>query len=294
MLSPTFFNIVMDDILKEIKTKVKKLQVGYRNMERVLISECVFADDLVIFAKSERYLQYNLNIWNKALQDRNLRINVDKTKVMVIGKEDLKISITLDEKTIEQTEIFSYLGVKIHRNGRNEAELTGRVESALKLYHSLSNTFIGKKEVTTKTKLSVYNTVFKPILTYGSESWILTNQMKSRIQATEMKYLRRVKGITRRDRVRNEAIRKDLKVEPVVKTIERQQLKWLGHLVRMGEERQPKRVWQARAAQKRTRGRPRKTWNDAVAETLRDRGLTWNDGKRIGKNKREWAKFVHN
>lgn len=293
VLSPTLFNIVMDDILKETKEKVKKLLVGYRNMERVTISECAFADDLVIFAKSEQDLQHSLDVWKKALQDRNLKINTDKTKVMVVGKGDEKISITLDGRKIDQSETYNYLGVKVHKGGKNEAELTGRVESALRLYHSLNNTFIRKKEISTKTKMTVYSTVFKPILTYGSESWILTNQMRSRIQATEMKYLRGVKGITRRDKVRNETVRQELKVEPIIRTIERQQLKWLGHMVRMDEERQPKRVWQARAAQKRARGRPRRTWNETVAESLRERGLTWSDGRKMAANRKEWAKFVY-
>lgn len=51
VLGPILFNIIMDDVLKEIKSKVRKLSVGYRNIEIVTISECAFADDLTIFSK---------------------------------------------------------------------------------------------------------------------------------------------------------------------------------------------------------------------------------------------------
>lgn len=48
-----------------------------KNKEAAAITEYVFADNLAILE-----LQYNLTMWSKSLQDINLRINVDKTKVM--------------------------------------------------------------------------------------------------------------------------------------------------------------------------------------------------------------------
>ena len=40
----------------------------------------------------------------------------------------------------------------------------------MRIYYALNRKFIRKKEITPRAKMSVYNTVFKPILTYGSES----------------------------------------------------------------------------------------------------------------------------
>nr|CAH7719228.1 unnamed protein product [Callosobruchus chinensis] len=61
-----------------------------------------------------------------------------------------------------------------------------------------------------------------------------------------MKYLRGVKGVTRRDKIRNEVIRSELGVKPVLQKIEENQLKWFGHLVRMDVTRPVTMVWQAR------------------------------------------------
>lgn len=293
ILSPTLFNVVMDDIIKETKNRVKKVRVGYRNLEVVTVSVCAFADDLAILAESEKDLQENLRIWREALHDRGLKINIEKTRIMSIGREDFKMSTTLDGNRIEQTETFNYLGVRIHKNGRHEAEVNERLEKTMKLYHSINKAFIRKKEISMKAKISVYKAVYRPILTYGCESWTLTNQIKSKVQAAEMKYLRAVKGVTRLHRIRNEDIREELQVEPVLHTIEKQQLKWLGHMYRMKDERQVKRVWQARTDQRRRKGRPRKTWNDRIAECLSRRGLTWREGRRMAENKKQWAEFVH-
>lgn len=294
VLSPTLFNVLMDDVIKEVKEKVRKHSVGYRNMEHIQISECAFADDLVVYAKNEKDLQTNLDIWKTALQKRNLKINAEKTKVMLIGKENKELEIQLNGNRMEQVETFKYLGVKVHKDGRNDAEINGRIESALKMYYALGKTFIRKKEVSKKTKMTVYKTIFIPTLTYGSESWVLTKETKRKLQTVEMKYLRAVLGVTRRDKIRNDHIRTKLQVEPLEKYIERNQLRWFGHLTRMQNKQQAKKIWQTRASGRRPRGRPRKTWDKAVAEILRERGLNWQEATAMARNKQEWAKFVHN
>lgn len=294
VLSPTLFNIILDDVTKEVKSHIKKLHIGYRYMEPIYLTECAFADDLAIWAKNEKELQENLEIWNRSLQTRNLKINTEKTKVMVIGKNNIQTKIQLNDKEIEQVDSFKYLGVTIQKDGKNEAEINNRIESAIKVYYALGNTFVRKKEVSKKTKLTVYNTIYKPILTFGCESWTLTKQQESKIQASEMKYLRGIMGITKRDRIRNEEIRKELEVDPVKKTIERQQLRWFGHLSRMENNRQTKIIWQTKTNIKRQRGRPRRRWDETIAEILKKRNRSWQEAKALAKNKKGWAKFVHN
>jgi hypothetical protein len=53
--------------------------------------------------------------------------------------------------------------------------------------------------------------------------------------------------------------------------MEQAQLRWFGHLNRTDEERLTKQVWEARTEgleMKRSRGRPRRTWNDNIQELL--------------------------
>lgn len=90
-----------------------------------------------------------------------------------------------------------------------------------------------------------------------------------------MKYLRAIKGITLRYKIRNEVIREDLNVESILESIERKQLKWFGQTARMEDKRHTKRVLKAKSTGKRGRGRPRRTWGSTIADILKKSSLTW-------------------
>ena len=82
--------------------------------------------------------------------------------------------------------------------------------------------------------------MLKPIVPYGSECWSLTTRTESKIKAAEMRVLRNLKGVTRRDRIRNTAITAELKVDPLLGTIEKRRLQWYGHVMRMSDRTYPK------------------------------------------------------
>jgi hypothetical protein len=54
---------------------------------------------------------------------------------------------------------------------------------------------------------------------YDSENLVLTEKGKNRIQAGEVRFLRPTMGLTRQDRLTNEAIRKTLNVNSLNDTI---------------------------------------------------------------------------
>lgn len=98
VLSPILFVLLIDEVIKETRTKTKTLKVGYRHMQPTEITECAFADDLILFASNEKDLQHNLNIWKAALENKNMKINVTKTKVMTLGRTEEQIKINIDGK----------------------------------------------------------------------------------------------------------------------------------------------------------------------------------------------------
>jgi hypothetical protein len=74
-----------------------------------------------------------------------------------------------------------------------------------------------KRNLKSKTRTEIQITFYKVMVVsdglYGSENWVLTEKVKNRIQAAEMRFLRSTMGVTRQDRLTNEAIRKNVKRE---------------------------------------------------------------------------------
>ena len=54
----------------------------------------------------------------------------------------------------------------------------------------------------------MYEEIVVPTALFGSEGWVLENKVKNRMEVTEMSCLRSMGEVTRRDRVRNEEIRR--------------------------------------------------------------------------------------
>ena len=81
-------------------------------------------------------------------------------------------------------------------------------------------------------------------------------------------------------------VRQELKVEPRFKKIHKQ-LEWFGHLMRMNNSKSVKKVWQARMTGKRKRGRLRKTWENSIADNLKEKNVTWNGANKKVRNKKE-------
>ena len=85
--------------------------------------------------------------------------------------------------------------------------------------------------------MAIFNAVYRPTLIYDHEQWVMTDRIRSRIRAAEIRFLRRAAGLTLRDRIRSSTIRGSLKAESLLLYIERSQLRWLGHVLRMPHER---------------------------------------------------------
>lgn len=295
VMSPILFTVFMDDVIKRCNRRTRRMYIGYRYLQRIEISECAFADDIAIISGSKQDLQNSLTIWSEELELVGMKINNTKTKVMVANGENRyeELHVRIGQDNIEQVQNFQYLGIIIEERGDQEREINKRIENTLKIFHAINSTFFNRREIAVETKIKVYKTICRPILTYGSETWITTSRQKSKIQATEMIILRRIMGITRLHRIRNETIQKALEVQPVLKFIEQRQLSWWGHLQRLGEEVPVRRVWETRGQKKKKRGRPRQTWNEVVTKILHERGVTWEEGKTLARNKKEWSKFVY-
>ena len=138
----------------------------------------------------------------------------------------------------------------------------------------------------------MFKSLFLPTLTYGQESWILTERTRSRVQAVEMRFLRRIVGVTRLDRIRNNDIRTNLQVEPLLLSVERAQLRWYGHVLRMDDYRMAKKVCTAVMDTTRPVGRPRTRWIDQARKLCSRAGLDPDDAQTQATDRNGWRRWI--
>ena len=177
---------------------------------------------------------------------------------MLITKTDKSHNIKICNTKIEQFSNFKYLQAWFNQEERIEEEITNRISSAGKCFHSIKTTLLNRKKISKRTKVVVYRTIYRLILTHSCESWVMNSNNQSAIQACEMRFLREIDGKRRSDRIRNTIIRDTVGVKPIQEYVERSQLGWYGHVNRIDDKRIVKRVYEGRETGKRTRGRPRK------------------------------------
>jgi hypothetical protein len=85
------------------------------------------------------------------------------------------------------------LGTIIEKSGRIDKEKKRKNRKSF-----LRIRFLAKKKIPKEIRNQGYQKAIRPFIVYGSESWTVTKNNKRNIAATE------IKGITRRDRIRDE------------------------------------------------------------------------------------------
>ena len=131
-------------------------------------------------------------------------------------------------------------------------EISQRVSAALGNWNRCSGVLCVSR-MPVKLKGKVDKTVVWPALLYGAETWATTRDQEARLEVNEMRMLRWMCGVTRRDKIRNAHIRGTPRVVQASKKITEKGLKWYGHVRRMKEEHIVRRMLDVNIPGKRRR-----------------------------------------
>ena len=128
-----------------------------------------------------------------------LKVNWMKTRVMRVARQKGRCEVRVDDEVIEQMDERKYLGVMISSNGSLEKEVEARIGSAVRMVRGMREAVLKRKELSKKTILKVINATMLPALMYGCEAWSLSKQQELKVQATQMRVLRRIEGVIRQE-----------------------------------------------------------------------------------------------
>ncbi|KAK3542716.1 hypothetical protein QTP70_000099 [Hemibagrus guttatus] len=257
------------------------------------ISSLIFAEDVVLLAPSSLDLQHALGRFAAECEAAGMRDSTSKSEAMVLSRKKVACTLQIGGELLPQVEEFKYLGVLFTSEGRMDREIDRWSGAATAVMRSMYWSVVVKKELSRKAKLSIYQSIYVPTLTYGHELWVMTERVRSRIQTAEMSFLRRVVGRSLRDRVKSSVTWKELGVEPLLLHNERGQLRWLGHLFRMPPGRLPGEVFWACPTGKRPQGRPRTRWRDYVSRLAWERlGFPPDELEEVSGEREVWASLL--
>ena len=91
-------------------------------------------------------------------------------------------------------------------------------------------------------------------MVYGIETVAVTNKQVKDMEVAEMKMLRFVMGVTRKDKIRNEYIRGKVKVKRLGIKMEEGKLRWYGHVMKKDQEYVGRRIIEIELPEKRKEG----------------------------------------
>ena len=257
-----------------------------------ILNNLRFADDIDLVAESPYQLQELTDSVHDSSRRFGLRINVQKTKTMTIGKQHKELKVRLDGEELEQVTEFVYLGGLITEDGQCTKDIKRRIGLASAMFGRLSRMW-KTSSISTRTKIKLYRAFVTPVLMYGSECWCLRKEDERRILVAEMSWLRRIAGRTRRDRIRNEVIRKELgQRETLVDKIRKRRLTWFGHVVRMDDKRLPARALYCHVEGTRSRGRQTKTWMENVRQDLAEKDMDMRTALDTIRDRKKWSHLV--
>ena len=165
ILSPRLFNIFLNDLPEIFDNSCNPVNLGTDQKINCLM----YADDLIILSESEEGLQECMHKLDKYTDKWGLKINIDKTKVMIIQKGGRKklAKFYCGDNILKNTNSYKYLGTIISDTGSfklNEINLKKK---------GLRASFIISKNIgpysKPSTSIKIFEKVIEPILLYNCE-----------------------------------------------------------------------------------------------------------------------------
>ena len=193
--------------------------------------------------------------------------------------------MTLNGEELKNVDHLKYLGSVIDKDGTIDKDVDLRVQFALSSWRKLTGVLYDRK-IPLRPKAKVYEAIIRPVLTYGSESWAMKVTNKRKIATTEMRMLHGILGVSRREHMRNEDIRRILHITPIDKVMRGGRLRWFGHVQRRDADNVTRRVMELAIPGARLRGRPKKTWHHQIKDDTTAVGVT----EDVALDRNEWRR----
>ncbi|CAH8568851.1 unnamed protein product [Schistosoma intercalatum] len=160
-----------------MKTSTSKGKHGIQWTSRMQLDDLDFADDLALLSQTQQQMQKTNSV---AAASAAVGLNIHKGKSKILRYNTACTNpITIDGEDLEDVKTFTYLGI-IGEQGGSDADVKARIGKARAAYLQLKDIW-NSKQLSTKTKVRIFNTNVKTVLLYGAETWRTTKAIIQKI-----------------------------------------------------------------------------------------------------------------
>ena len=145
------------------------------------INNLRYADDTTLMAESEEELESLLMKVKEESEKVNLKLNIQKTKIMASGPIT---SWEIDGETVETVADCILGGSKITADGDCSYEIKRRLLLGRNVMTNLDSIF-KNRDITLPTKVHLVKAMVFPVVMYGCDSWTVKKDER-RIDAFEL------------------------------------------------------------------------------------------------------------
>ena len=166
VLSPLLFNLFLSDLPDIFSDSCDPV-----NLHGTLLNCIMFADDLVLMSETAEGLQACLNNLNEYCEKWGLRININKTKIIIFNKGGHAFSrykFYLNNVTISIVQQYCYLGIVFSSSGNFGPACKSLYDKALKAFHKFKQ-INPRNNATLAMKL--FDMLISPIISYAGIVW---------------------------------------------------------------------------------------------------------------------------
>ena len=251
----------------------------FKSEDRVFIStirELLFADDCALVADSAEALQRLCDCFSSASRRFGLTISIKKTEVLyqpARGNAYIPPEIFIEGVQLKAVELFKYLGSIVSNNASHDAEITARIAKATSAFGRLTKRLWKNRNIRVDTKISVYKAAVVTSLLFGCETWTLRKAHFSQLERFHQASLRKIARIRWFHKVTNYEVLQRCNIGSIQSMVESGILRWTGHVIRMGNDRIPKKLLYGRLASGRSTKGNHASYRNQVKRILRTAGI---------------------
>ena len=128
-----------------------------------------------------------------------MRISIDKTEVMCIGKERKVVTREIQGNRLKHVGEFEYLSI-FTEDMKMDREIETRVQKANHVLYQLAP-LLQHRAIDIKTKRQLISAIFVLTLCYQCQTWTINKRNERLLTSCELMCLRKAANKTRSDRI---------------------------------------------------------------------------------------------